>query len=433
MLSSTSSRRPHASVAATSAATPDAITTPRRSVIARRFADELDCTEAVLKPETLAFAIRFEGGEVPVHRDLAYDLWYARRLDGTRQYFGNEGVVDEWFKRAAPTPDTDAVTSAVQQRYRLKRMGYRFAAHAVSLPPEAVRKPLPRVAHTVWLGGRMSTWIFANIARLGRSFEKASPSFAVQLHVMKSRAQAPSLHQQLDGLPNVTVKVLTDEPFFRDFAASPSFAMFRELTAAKYWSAPHDAVRYRVLHALGGILFDPRDKFRFGPLTLPEALALADVAVSGFIVPPHACQYSPLHVGIMASLPGNPAIEAINDNMWRKWQEMTGDGAPPCYREWLCAPTQAPDAWLTRTLSDLCGPHLVTHVLYDWVPGIRTMVDMMKANEDGIEIGGNARPEYAALMDYYFAFDKQMAAVDSADDRRDIAMDLALGVLARSG
>ncbi|VVE03470.1 putative insecticidal toxin [Pandoraea iniqua] len=432
MLSSTSSALPRASVSTPPTETTDAPAL-RRSVIARRFADELEGTEAALKPERGAFAIRFEGGEVPVRRDLAYDLWYARHPDGTRQYFANEGVVDKWFKRAAPTPGTDPVMSAVQQRYRLKRMGYRFAAHAMPLPPVTVRTPLPRVAHTVWLGGRMPVVVFANLARLARSFEKASPAFAVQLHVMKSRVQSPALHQQLDGLPNVTVKVLAEEPFFRAFAASPSFAMFRELTAAKYWSAPHDAVRYRVLQAFGGILFDPRDKFRFGPPTLPETLALADVAVSGFIVPPHAYQYSPLHVGIMASLPGNPVIEAINDNMWHKWQEMTGAQAPPHYREWLCAPTQAPEAWLARTLSELCGPHLVTHVLYDWVPGIRTMVDMMKANEDGIEIGGNARPEYAALMDYYFAFDKQLAAVASADDRQDVIMDLALGVLARSG
>lgn len=407
--------------------------TLRRSAMAQRLTDELDCTEAVVKPETLVFAIRFEGNEVPVRRDLAYDAWYATRRDGTRQYFSNDGVADVWYPRASPTPTCDPVMSVAQQQYRLRRMGYRHAACPAAVPPASVRRALPRVAHTVWLGGTLSTAIFANLARLGRSFEKASPAYAVELHVLKTRAQAPTLYRQLDALPNVTVKVLAEQPFFRAYAASPSFAMFRDLTAAKYWSAPHDAIRYRVLHAMGGILFDPRDKFRFGPPTLPDALALGDVAMSGRIAPPHAHQHTPLHVGIMASLPGNPVIEVINDTMWRKWQALTGADAHPRYREWLFAPTAAPDIWLTRALSELCGPHLVTNVLFNWVPGIRTIVEMTKAYDDGIDLGPNARPEYAPLLDYYFPFDKQMAAVDSADDRRDVVMDLALGVLARSG
>ncbi|MGC7410233.1 hypothetical protein [Pandoraea pneumonica] len=398
----------------------------------QRLADEREATKAVAEPDAFVFTIDFEGDEVPVRLDLTYNVWYGMLRNGTRQYFRSNENKEVWFKRAPPTPATDPVLSAAQQQCRLKDLGYRFAAYAPPVPPANVRTSLPRVAHAVWLGGKLSTGIFGNLAWWGRRFEKATPAYAVQIHVLKTRKQAPSLHEQLDHLPNVTAKVLADEPFFRTYAASPSFAMFRDLSAAKYWSAPHDAIRYRLLHSLGGILFDPRDKLRFGPPTLPDALALADVAVSGFIVPPLEHQYSPLHVGIMASLPGNPVMAEINDTMWRKWKHMTDVDAHPRYREWLEAPTQAPEVWLTRALSELCGPHLVTNVLYDWVPGIRTMVDLMKAHEDGIDMGVEARPKYAPLMAYYFAFDKQLAAVDSANDRRDAIADLAIGVLARS-
>ncbi|WP_150678576.1 hypothetical protein [Pandoraea pneumonica] len=402
-----------------------------RSAIAHRQTDELDAIEAVRKRETLVFAIRFEGNEVPVRLDLTYDAWYGMRRSGERQYFRNDGA-DVWIKRAPPTPASDPVLSIAQRQRRLMRMGYRSAARAAPVPPENVRTPLPRVAHAVWLGGKLSTEIFANLAWWGRRFEKASPAYAVQIYVLKTQAQAPSLHRQLACLPNVTVKLLTEQPFFRTYAASPSFAMFRELTAAKYWSAPHDAIRYRLLHALGGILFDPLDKLRFGAQTLPDALAFGDVTVGVFLLPTLQRQHSPLHVGIMASLPGNPVMEVINDTMWQKWRRMTCDDANPRYREWLSAPTKAPDVWLTRALSELCGPHLVSNVLCDWVPGIRTMVELMKAHEDGVEMGADAQPEYAPLMDYYFAFDNLMASVDSADDRRDINADLKMGALARA-
>lgn len=367
-------------------------------------------------PEVRNYALVTTDKTVLARRDLAHGLWFAGPLD-QRQYLGEtRGDLTAWHRRGPPDPKVDVLRTPDEQRQALAEFGYVFAAILPTVPPESMRRTLPTIAHTLWLDDEMPAAVVANLQRTATCFARATPPRRVHLHLDGTDDATRALREALAReAPDVVVHALRREPFFVRYVCSSSFAQFRHAREKGLWHAQHDAVRYRLLHEHGGILFDIYDRVRDGVPALPTALAIGDVAVGKFSMPDSEREHSDLHVGMLASLPGNPAIDAVSRRSWDNWQAAQCD---PVLAEMLAHPERIDPVLLRDLLARLGGHRCVTNVLGDWVPALRCVIDLMDANEDGLLLGGNARAEYARLLAYYFPFDDVVSLAVSAIMRR---------------
>lgn len=203
--------------------------------------------------------------------------------------------------------------------------------------------PIPAKISSIWLGDQtLSAELLENLGANSAIVKDTRYEYRLYLSRANPQAWAENVRLLGEHAPDMKIITLENDPLYTTFANSPYFEQYEAAIdgaggkPTNYASAC-DVLRYRVLHAEGGLYMDVDDSL-IAPGQRPEldgqafgdpAPHLDDVALlasaDGMVLPPPVSselmgmnhQYNN---SFMGSHPGNPTLDAISDEMLARYR-----------------------------------------------------------------------------------------------------------------
>ncbi|WP_060508277.1 dermonecrotic toxin domain-containing protein [Pseudomonas sp. NBRC 111124] len=245
--------------------------------------------------------------------------------------------------------------------------------------------PIPKRLNCLWVGDKIITQplldnLASNAARLGDS----AYSMRLFLSNVSPTAYEANLRLLTEQAPGLQVLPLEQQPFFRAFRQSPYHAQYQAAldgnggVASNYASAA-DVLRYPMLHHEGGLYMDVDDSLlaHTEPGEHIDQVPLLATADGLLLAPPMSneklgmnCLYNTSQIG---SHPGNPTLLAISEEMRTRYL------ANPDFYDHRPTLREDPQGFYryANRLSHLTGPALVTAVVDQRLPALRTLRQIM--------------------------------------------------------
>lgn len=281
-----------------------------------------------------------------------------------------------------------AVTDA-QRTMTLQQLGIELEypldySHFDSL----VRTPIPHIVSSLWVGDKVIAGSFLD-ALVHNASALHGTGFTYQLFLSR---QYPSVYQTNLRLlqanaPHLNVFPLEDEGFYQAFTRSAYFPQYQAAMGsagaeATNFSSATDILRYRLLKHFGGLYLDADDRL-LNAASPPGSLPLANqplrTTADGLLLSPPVSneqlgmdiKYNSSAIG---SHPHNPTLDAISDEMLRRYQQ-----DPTFYAsrpDWRLDPV-AFNAY-ARRLNKLTGPGVLNDVIDARLPWLKQLREMCR-------------------------------------------------------
>ncbi|MFJ9992632.1 dermonecrotic toxin domain-containing protein [Pseudomonas putida] len=275
------------------------------------------------------FRIMDGSQEVEVMFDLDYCCWYS---SSKKRYYRLDEQAKRYLGAADPGPKAS----------RMERQQARLELECLQRPmlPELSASSgmelLPKVIHQIWIGNADSL-IAAHDSTLKGNIEMArNGGYQLHLHFLGRSGWGLSNALQLRKLrsryPGATCTSLTGDAFFKDFEEGPQGEVFKFFLQpeTRNYAAACDALRYKLLHEMGGVYMD-MDDVLLRPL--PQlTLRPGQLAVGG-VVSNDALMLRGPNNSHFASLKGNPLLDAVLREMSQRFSASRKLGHRPKFSD----------------------------------------------------------------------------------------------------
>ncbi|OFS69224.1 mannosyltransferase [Pseudomonas sp. HMSC08G10] len=269
----------------------------------------------------------------------------------------------------------------------------------VELPsgPGAGASPIPPKVSCIWLGDKviepkLLTNLASNAARLRDS------RYTLRLYLSKATpaAYAQNLRQLTEHAPGLEVVPLEEQPFFRTFSQGSYYAQYQAAIdgnagMARHYASACDVLRFSLLYQEGGLYMDVDDyllapgeyprTLNGKPLGKPgESIDQVELLATGeglLLAPPMANEkmsmYCLYNTSLIGSHAGNPTLLAISEEMRARYL------AEPDFYDRKPSLAEDPAGFYryAERLSHLTGPALLTEVVDQRLPALRTLRQVM--------------------------------------------------------
>ena len=255
--------------------------------------------------------------------------------------------------------------------------------------------PIPKKISCVWVGGKLiPPEIFQNLGANAAIVDGSSYEYRLYLTQADPQLHARNLELLARHAPGLKVIALEQDPLYTAFANSKYFAQYQAALdgnggmATNYASAC-DVLRYRILHAEGGLYMDVDDNLlrpgqraeldgvKFGLpaihldevalLATPDGLVLSPPVSSELMGMSH--QYNNSFLG---SHPGNPTLDAVSEEIHARYQTSQDFYASRPDRD---ADPQAFGIY-ARRLSYLTGPRVLNDIAQARLPNLKFLAQL---------------------------------------------------------
>jgi hypothetical protein len=265
------------------------------------------------------------------------------------------------------------------------------------LVPDESSQAIPKTISCLWVGDKvLSPSLIANLASNAARANDSAYAIRLFLSAESPSAYAENLRLLAEHAPGLQVLPLEEQSFFRTFQQSRYYAQYQAALdgnggVACNFASASDVLRYPMLHHEGGLYMDVDDYLLAAgepPLVVDghpvgnpgeplEQVALL-TAPDGLLLPPPMsnekmsmnCLYN---TSVIGSHAGNPTLEAISEEMLARYQANRDfyDSKPSL------AEDPAGFYRYAKRLSYLTGPDLLTHVVDQRLPVLRTLRQIM--------------------------------------------------------
>lgn len=260
--------------------------------------------------------------------------------------------------------------------------------------------PIPKQVLSLWVGDQvLSDTLLDNMAHNAARLAESEYTFTLYLSSENPQAYAENLRLLRQRVPTLRVLPLEEQPLFEGFRQSPYYEQYQAALAGNgkgpaHYASAADVLRYRLLHAEGGLYMDLDDTLltpgahaeeRDGVGIGPVGEALDDVPLAtdqnGLLLFPSVCNEQMANDNIfnnslIGSHAGNPTLDAISDEMRVRFRQ-----TPTFYDTLPRASTDrmAFNAY-ARRLSQISGPALLTDVVDRLLPHLRQLRQVANVN-----------------------------------------------------
>ncbi|MBC3420309.1 DUF6543 domain-containing protein [Pseudomonas sp. RW3S2] len=297
------------------------------------------------------FRIMDGAQELKVMFDLEYCCWYS---SSKRLYYRWDEQTSRYVGAADPGPKASRM---VRQQARLE-LECPQRPVLPEQPPSSGLEPLPKDIHQIWIGSA-DALIEAHDATLKANIEMAQQGgYKLHLHFLGlSRwglGNVVQLRKLRSRYPGATCTAVRQEVFFKPFEDSPQGEVFKFFLQpeTRNYAAACDALRYRLIHELGGVYMD-MDDVLLSPLP-GFMLQPGQLAVGGVVSNMTLQLYGPNN-SHFASLKGNPLLDAVLREMSKRFSESQKLGYRPKFSD------PGFTAYM-REISRVTGPDLLNSV-----------------------------------------------------------------------
>lgn len=204
--------------------------------------------------------------------------------------------------------------------------------------PEAI----PKLFSSLWVGDQpLSEALISNLSSNARLLKVAGYRYRLLLSRAHPAVHGQNLARLQAQAPALDVLTLEDQPLFSAFAGSPYYPHYQAALAGegRNYASAADILRYRVLHADGGVYMDVDDRLLHpgqyvveagqGYAEPAEAVAVVPLRASGhdlLLYPPASHEQLGLHVqyntSLIGSQPGNPTLNAVSEEISRRLDQV---------------------------------------------------------------------------------------------------------------
>jgi hypothetical protein len=347
--------------------------------------------------DTVIRVPQYDGG--PDNLDTRIDGYNTRVIyDMQRDAFITEDAVNEvdpvgYTARPGsgnlqPLEGPREVSDAMRMR-SLRALGVDLPLPVAIPTLSEASTPIPKQISCLWVGDKvLSPVLIRNLARNTARLQDSDYTLRLFLSNVSDQAYAENLRLLAEQAPGLQVLPLEEQGFFRVFRDNKPhhFAQYQAALdgnngVATNFASASDVLRYPMLHHEGGLYMDVDDSLFDG--TSPAPLEHIDqvplrTTPDGLLLPPPMsnekmsmnCLYNTSLIGSHA---GNPTLLAISEEMHARFQANADfyDSRPDLRED--------PRGFYLYAgrLSRLTGPALLSDVIDQRLPALRTMRQIM--------------------------------------------------------
>lgn len=298
-------------------------------------------------------------------------------------------------------PNVRRTVSNADREASLRALGYNLKLPLNFNPAEpANTAPIPRVIHSVWVGGKIpqahQDRILASLENNATMAKTGREPYEMKLYLDKA-AYASNIDAIVSKAPAVTVLKLEEAPFYKHFQQSKYFGQYMASIegnggVASNYSSATDVLRYRLLHHEGGLYMDCDDTLMAPPgsiaiKTTPTGLALDEPVFNGMLG--MDMEYN---TSIFGSQKGNPTLDAMSEESYRRFLEKRSlytDPRPRRFSEEQLhgksymekhANEERLYAYM-QEISYVTGPNVFNHVIAEKLPEMGQLREAVRLKE----------------------------------------------------
>lgn len=276
-----------------------------------------------------------------------------------------------------------------------------------------VRTPLERLITSVWVGNRVMDDTFIDAIAHNATLLRGS---GYRYQLLLSRQDMASFEANIDLLTvkaaGVQLLTLEEQPVFLEFERSPYFAQYQAALkgdgkGATHFSSASDILRYRLLRHYGGLYMDADDTLlpmTGTPPVLPLERQTLSCTADGLVLAAPVSNdqlgmYIKFNSSLIGSHPNNPTLDAISDEILRRYQR-----EPAFY-------ARRPDAEqdpvgldrYARQLNQMTGPGMLNDVIdqhLPWLSQLRETCNLLASPIHDVYDAVDSRAFMDTLADY---------------------------------
>lgn len=252
---------------------------------------------------------------------------------------------------------------------------------------------IPQIISSLWVGDRAIGPTFLEaLAHNAQALSASDYRYQLFLSRLNPDAYQHNLALLAERAPTLVVLPLEQQPFFQAFTTSRYFSQYQAAIdgnggVATNFSSACDILRYRLLSHLGGIYLDADDQLLLAARPERDPLPLLrqplKTSADGLLLAPPVSNdqmgmYIKFNSSVIGSHPGNPTLQAISDEILRRYQL-----EPTFYsRRPFRADNSASLAAYSRRLSLLTGPGVLNDVIdqrLPWLSQLREICNLLVA------------------------------------------------------
>ena len=315
-------------------------------------------------------------------------------INGNR-YFPNENKMVRLHPLARRMPSNNEREAALRALGINLRLPMDF-----STPATPLATPIPRLIHSVWIGGEIPpSRLDAILSSLENNALKAKNTpdpYEMKLYLSNRDqvAYAKNLFNIRTRAPAVNVAVLENTPFFQRFRESKYFTQYmaaidgNDGVAINYSSAA-DVLRYRLLYHEGGLYLDCDDTLRVGPGAIDLHTTAAGLALGPPVSSIALGMDTQYNTSIFGSHKNNPTLDAISEESYRRFlaapglyktarpKRLSSEQQRSATQQQNLANKQLVHAYMQR-ISHVTGPAVFNQVIDKQLPDMRQLREAIK-------------------------------------------------------
>ncbi|MBA1187875.1 mannosyltransferase [Pseudomonas entomophila] len=266
----------------------------------------------------------------------------------------------------------------------LRSLGLYLDLPVSTAPFEALDiTPIPKRVSSLWVGNRILGEPFlGTLAHNARALRDSDYTF--ELHLSQRSPQAFARNRSLlaEHAPELSVRVLEEQPFYQAFTESPVFPQFQAaLGTMGNFSSACDILRVQLLKRLGGLYLDADDRLVLTAASGRPRAKLTGMTLrtppDGLLLAPPVCNdqlglYFKFNTSMIGSHPDNPTLDAMLETMHARYAENATfyDSHPDADVDPVAFDDYA------RRLSRLTGPALMNEVIDARLPWLRQLREL---------------------------------------------------------
>lgn len=240
--------------------------------------------------------------------------------------------------------------------------------------------PIPKRVSSLWVGDRILGEPFlGTLAHNARALRDSDHTFELYLSQRSPQAFARNRSLLAEHAPELSVRVLEEQPFYQAFTESPVFPQFQAaLGTLGNFSSACDILRVQLLKQLGGLYLDADDQLILTAASGRPRAKLTGMTLrtppDGLLLAPPVCNdqlglYFKFNTSMIGSHPDNPTLDAMLETMHARYAENATfyDSHPDADADPVAFDDYA------RRLSRLTGPALLNEVIDARLPWLRQL------------------------------------------------------------
>jgi hypothetical protein len=332
----------------------------------------------VRRPGGMSFLTQYSIEVEGYPQAVRYDPWTATWRTQAGKAYRLDSQTWQFLRVTEPL---DATVIGQQEMIEaLQQLGIdvRFPLQVDPLP-SALARPIPRVIHNIWIGGRMPRKFVSRVISNARLAAEGGNPFKTRLHlsIEDPIALDSTLRRLARGeVESLEVVKLEQTDFYREFAQTPQHEQYIAASTGEgtNYASAVDVLRYPLLNREGGIYLDvddmilpPRtDQAAFGDH--PFEVAPGQLLLNNLVCHRRMAMVMDFNTSNFGSLPDNPLLARISQESLQRYQ-----ANPSLYtvRPYEYFNSSAELDQYARRISATTGPGVFNDVIDRQLPAFR--------------------------------------------------------------